>query len=106
MKSMYNEEQNRKALELLAKHKKEAKRISKEKMIQLVVDNNLTAIRRIDFNNKNISDNIAFINEENGKYRLIITNEKSTITTSNVYENVEEAYAQLVDSLMSLKEFE
>ena len=34
MKSMYNEEQNRKALELLAKHKKEAKRI--RKIIEIV----------------------------------------------------------------------
>jgi hypothetical protein len=106
MKSMYNEEQNTKALEFLAKHKTEVKRISKEKMIQFITDNNLTAIRRIDFNNINITDNIAFINEESGKYRLIITNEKGTITTSHVYENIEEAYAQLVDILMALKTFE
>ena len=107
MKSMYNEEQNRKALEFLKKQKTNItrKKISREEMERIINDNNLTSVRRIDFNNNNITNDIAFINFESGKHKLIITNEKGCVTTSTEYDDIEEAYAALIDSLLSLKEF-
>ena len=108
MKSMYSEEQNRRALEILAKinSNKSIKKITKEEMIRKIIEQGLEKIKRIDFNNPNITNDVAFINFINNKYVLIITNEKGIIITRVEFENIEEAYWELVDRLMTLKSFD
>ena len=79
---------------------------SKDEFVDIVAREGLGTLKRIEFNNDNISDNIAAVNRTNDGYSLIITDEKGTKICDESYPSEEAALGSLIMYLRICKKLD
>lgn len=96
MRQKYNEEYSKSVEELLKELGFKRERMTRDEMAERINSEGLYTVRRIDFDNKRLSDNVAFVNKaRGGRYKVLITDERGNLTTDESFECAEEAYYSL-----------
>jgi len=99
MKNIVNEEGSDRIRKLLDEMHSERRRMTRDEMVECINSEGLYSVRRIDFDNRCLTGNVAFVNKsKGGRYALLITDES--------FQCVEEAYYSLVRHLETLKSFQ
>jgi len=78
---------------------------TKDEFVDIVVREGLDTLKRIEFNNDNISDNMAVVNRTSDGYSLIITDEKGTRIVNESHPTEEEALGSLVMYLRNMLKY-
>jgi hypothetical protein len=107
MKNIVNEDGSDRIRKLLDEMHSERRRMTRDEMVECINSEGLYSVRRIDFDNRCLTGNVAFVSKsKGGRYALLITDERGNLTTDESFQCVEEAYYSLVRHLETLKSFQ